>query len=85
MSPNANLSHRSRNIIVGLKAKKDHKTFDGALKEVIMRSDIDEEHLIEVAKQEGVFRGKEEDEEENNNQDSTRGVGKKYDWGIDDE
>lgn len=59
-----NLSVRSRNILAGLKEKKDHKNFDSALREVFMRSDIDEEELIEFAEEEGVYKDPNLDSEE---------------------
>jgi len=61
-----NISYYARNVLAGVKEQRGHKSFDSALKEVFMRADIDEEELIEIAKENNVYK----QSDNNNNKDS---------------
>lgn len=58
MGINVNISHYSRNVLAGIKEQRGHKSFDSALKEVFMRADLNEEELIEIAKEHNVYKDK---------------------------
>jgi len=66
MTTTVNLSDYSRDVLMGLKEKKDHKNYDSALREIFYRCDIDENELIEIAREAEEKKEKEklEDEQE---------------------
>lgn len=50
-----NISPYTRDVIKGLKKKRSHKNYDSALREIFMRADLDEEELIQLAREESNF------------------------------